>query len=183
MNKLNTSVMIFFSPRLFKTIKNTISLYKTLLFIKSVFEIHNQWSRAGNVWSSRAEPLWFLRRPRDRGIRRWLKSLFYSAREASCGRYNTGTSFFFFPFFLFVCPQDDMSTIKQTIMCQYLSLLFSLFSVRLHFMWYSHPFPSPSITPPLRCVPVLCYRGGVLPSDSAPGHENVSVEKRGWWKH
>lgn len=87
--------------------------------------------------------------------------------------------FFFFPFFLFVCPQDDMSTIKQTIMCQYLSLLFSLFSVRLHFMWYSHPFPSPSITPPLRCVPVLCYRGGVLPSDSAPGHENVSVEKRG----
>lgn len=95
------------------------------------------------------------------------------------GGTTQGLLFFFFPFFLFVCPQDDMSTIKQTIMCQYLSLLFSLFSVRLHFMWYSHPFPSPSITPPLRCVPVLCYRGGVLPSDSAPGHENVSVEKRG----
>lgn len=92
---------------------------------------------------------------------------------------GTTQGLLFFPFFLFVCPQDDMSTIKQTIMCQYLSLLFSLFSVRLHFMWYSHPFPSPSITPPLRCVPVLCYRGGVLPSDSAPGHENVSVEKRG----
>lgn len=36
MNKLNTSVMIFFSPHLFKTIKNTISLYKTLLFLSSL---------------------------------------------------------------------------------------------------------------------------------------------------
>lgn len=143
MNKLNTSVMIFFSPRLFKTIKNTISLYKTLLFIKSVFEIHNQWSRAGNVWSSRAEPLWFLRRPRDRGIRRWLKSLFYSAREASCGRYNTGTSFFSFLSFCVSTRWHEHDktnhyvpipeSIIQSFLCPFaFHVVFSSFSVSEH---------------------------------------------------